>query len=197
MQKFGTRAIIVASLISPLGAAAQEIRVDGVEIVSQGVYATQNDRTKPFTRTDEDVSTPLAAYQHLRTTHVVPACKGTGFGQEVRVTGAPGGAKVPLRRVSIPPRPLLDPLAAKPRRRMEMVDTYAIGRVGIAFYDFDEDWELAPGTWRQQLWYGDRKLLDQTFEIVASNCNAVSLARPALIGSRTIDGSFLVQHERR
>jgi len=174
-RRYARHVLAAASLMIALGAHAQDARVDGVEIVTEGVYATQRDPSKPFTRTDEGVSATLAAWKHVRTTHVVPACKGTSFGAEVRITGAPEGTVVMIRNVTIPPKPLTDPLAAKPWQQMVSEFPYAIGGTGIDMYGFDEDWELVPGTWRQQMWYGDKKILDWTFEVVASGCEPISL----------------------
>ncbi|RFB80045.1 DUF3859 domain-containing protein [Methylovirgula sp. 4M-Z18] len=166
--------VSIAMLLLSLPAAAQEVRVDGVEIVTEGVYTTQRDPTKPDVRTDEGISATLAAWQHLRTTHIVPACKGISFGQEVRVTGAPEGTLVILRTVTIPPKPLADPLAPKPWQQMVSHGSYLIGQAGIDFYGFDENWELVPGTWRQQMWYGEKKILDVSFEVVLGDCDAIS-----------------------
>ncbi len=177
MRRYARHVLVAASLLIALCARAQDARVDGVEIVTEGVYATQRDPSKPFVRTDEGVSTTLAAWKHVRTTHVVPACKGTSFGAEVHVTGAPEGTVVMIRDVTIPPHPLTDPDAAKPWQQMVSEFPYAIGSTGIDMYGFDEDWELVPGIWRQQMWYGDKKLLDWTFEVVASACDPISLTQ--------------------
>ena len=32
-------------------------------------------------------------------------------------------------------------------------------------YGFDEPWEVVPGTWTLEIWQGDRKLLEKSFEI--------------------------------
>jgi hypothetical protein len=41
-----------------------------------------------------------------------------------------------------------------------------IGSVSYIGYGFDHDWELVPGPWVLELWYGSRKLATHTFNVV-------------------------------
>lgn len=41
-----------------------------------------------------------------------------------------------------------------------------IGNTEYLGYGFENEWELEPGTWTFQIWYKDRKLVDQSFTVV-------------------------------
>ena len=43
--------------------------------------------------------------------------------------------------------------------------TTQIGTDYLDGYGFNEPWEIVKGTWTQQIWYGDRKLLERSFVI--------------------------------
>jgi hypothetical protein len=41
-----------------------------------------------------------------------------------------------------------------------------IGIAAYKSYSLRHEWEVVPGNWTIQIWYGDRKLAEQTFTLV-------------------------------
>jgi hypothetical protein len=106
--------------------------------------------------------------RHAVTTTTVPAQIGVHFGFRYRVNGNPPGEKVEIKKVTIfPPAGLKSPKSAQPLQRNEYTFVRSIGETRYTDYSFDSAWELVPGVWTMQLWYGDRKLAEKSFTVVA------------------------------
>jgi hypothetical protein len=159
---------IVLLLLSPMGAHAQTLRVDRVDIVEYGIYtASAQGRPVAAPGTATGAVTPLSNMQHTVTTRTVPAQLGVRFGFGYIVVGAPLGAQVSIHSVTIFPSPgLHDPASSQPKTRSEYDWTTTIGEQSFRIYTFDSDWEIVPGVWTQQLWYQGRMLAEQKFTIV-------------------------------
>ncbi len=159
---FKTIAIAFATVLT-FGAQAQQ--VTSVEIVEYGIYTsdvTQSQRTGSGL-----LQSTLTNIRHAATTTTIPAQHGIRFGFRFHVTGSPAGAKVELRKVTLFPAPgLKSPKSAEPLRRNEYTLVKSIGETSYTGYNFDDPWELVPGTWTVQLWSGDRKLAEQRFTVV-------------------------------
>ena len=121
------------------------------------------------------VPEPLAAnagtlksvdYKFVSKTTVVPARRGVGFGIEYRVRGAPKDVKVPLRMVTIfPSGGLHNPKTGKTVLRNEYVEEKPVGALLLKGYTLDDDWEVVPGTWTFQIWFGDQLLAEKVFTV--------------------------------
>jgi len=102
----------------------------------------------------------------LAETPAVTASKGTSFGVRFFVVGGPGGADVTFRSVwKIPPPGMTDPKSGKNYRESATEFTTQIGTAYLDGYGFNEPWEIVKGTWTQQIWFGDRKLLEREYSI--------------------------------
>ncbi len=40
-----------------------------------------------------------------------------------------------------------------------------IGPLYLTGYKFEKDWELVPGTWIMQIWYGDQDVAEEVFTV--------------------------------
>jgi hypothetical protein len=40
-----------------------------------------------------------------------------------------------------------------------------IGTLCLLGYGFDNDWEIVPGVWTEQIWYQDRTLAERSFTV--------------------------------
>jgi len=49
---------------------------------------------------------------------------------------------------------------------------------GRAGYDITESWELVPGLWTVQLWVGEQKLAEHSFNLVVKDAAARNIAQP-------------------
>lgn len=114
------------------------------------------------TTTGKAVSSPVITRD--RETDRIPLIKDKYMAYQYRLSNLPGTRTVKLRRVlTHPPFHLLDGtvstgsdyLVTKNLERGEVIayDTYAL----------NEDYEMVEGEWVFQLWFDDKKLVEQTF----------------------------------
>ena len=66
--------------------------------------------------------------------------------------------------------------------RSEYVENREIGAVSLKGYSLDDDWEAVPGSWVQQVWYGDTLLAEKRFTLMKS-CSPVSMLLGRTCGS--------------
>lgn len=143
-----------------------QAQVRGIEIVTYGIYTAELQSSKrDIQGIRQNISTNI---RHAATTTTIPAQRGLRFGFEYKVIGAPSGKTVSLKSVVIyPPAGLRSPAVAQPIFRNETTSAPKIGAKHYEGYRFDDAWELVPGPWTIQLWYGDRKLAEKTFTVTA------------------------------
>jgi len=157
---------LVALVLSAGLARAQTASVQGIQIVSYGIYTAEPSGAQPdangsFYNTVDNIR--LAA-----STQIVPLQLGVKFGLQYKVVGAPPGTPVKLKEVVVYP-----PVGAHPPGKEALASVAVEPTVKIGtdtrsdFYGLDDAWELIPGTWTFQVWSGDRKLAEQTFTVVA------------------------------
>jgi len=158
-------AIAFAALLLSQPASGQ-VKVTGAEIVEYGIYTAEIQTAK---RDSKGVlQSNLGDISHATTTTTVPARHGVRFGFRYKVTGTPDGATIPLKFVTVfPPAGLSPPNMAQPIHNSESGQTAKIGGVGYHDYGFDDPWELVPGPWTIQMWYGKTKLAEKNFTVTA------------------------------
>jgi hypothetical protein len=59
------------------------------------------------------------------------------------------------------------PQSPTPLQSNERLIDVKIGDINDTGYIFDDPWELVPGLWKFQLWFGDRMLAEKEFTVVA------------------------------
>ncbi|MGE3303608.1 MAG: DUF3859 domain-containing protein [Hyphomonadaceae bacterium] len=160
-------AALAALFLAPGLAFAQSVRVDSVAIESFGIYTGQlQQRVQRPDGRFENVSTDIKLAVQ---TAAIPAQIGLRFGLQYRVTGAPDGAPVALRKVVLIPQPgLKPPNAPAAVVRSETQLTAAVGVVGYTGWRFDDAYEFIPGVWTIQLWQDDRKLVEKQFTVTVA-----------------------------
>ena len=143
-----------------------QVQVRGVEIVAYGIYtADLQSSSRDAQGIKQSISTN---FRRAATTTAVPAQIGVRFGIEYKVVGAPGGKSVSLKKVMVfPPAGLRSPAVSQLLYRDESTVTPKIGATSYTGYRLDDPWELVPGPWAIQLWYGDRKLAEKKFTVAA------------------------------
>jgi hypothetical protein len=162
--------VIIFAVTHPLvftvaGAYAQTTQIERIDVVDYGIYtadviSSQRDAQGILQSSSTNV-------QHVQTTRDVPAQIGVRFGFRFRVVGAPSGAEVRLKKITIfPPGGLRNPASAQAISRSETTLTTTVGNeVTYTAYKFDDPWELTTGPWTIELWHGDRKLASQNFTV--------------------------------
>ena len=144
----------------------------------------------PKSGTGKAVVKPVV--ERVRETERIPLIKGGQIYFQYRIWPLPAQpAWVDLRRV------LKHPAMTLPGGTISTGSNYTIkGRVNanqvIAYtgYGLDEDYELVEGDWIFELWYGDRKVIEQTFTTYRPDAEEVSELTPILgLGNRAVGQS--------
>lgn len=168
-----TRILALASLavvaLSAAQARGQDMRVDRLEIIESGFY----DAAKAtVTGTTPSAGSVTGTVQELREVKLLPeppattARVGIGFGVRFRSFGERDGERAMLRSVwTIPAPGIVNPTSGNTFRQSVAEFATTIGTSHVRGYGFDESWEVVPGTWTLEIWQGDRKLLEKSFEI--------------------------------
>jgi hypothetical protein len=92
---------------------------------------------------------------------------GTQFGVEFRIDGTPPGDGVTLYLVLMfPPQGMRNPNTGDRFRTARIAfPNMKIGALSVLGYGFDNDWEIVPGVWTEQIWYQNRMLAERTFTV--------------------------------
>ena len=134
----------------------------------------------PSTSTGKSVSKPVV--ELVRTTDRIPLIKGGQMYFQYRIWPLPERpAYVDLRRV------LKHPKMALPNGKVTTGSDFIIkGRVNssqvIAYtgYGLDEDYEMVEGDWIFEIWYKDKKMIEQKFTTYRPDRQEVSKLEPIL-----------------
>jgi len=141
-------------------------RLDRIEVVSAGLFKSKIAKKVASPGSATGIRDVIGSEKLLRRTTEIKASLGVEFGLRYRIVGAPKGAKVPLKIVTIfPGEGVRNPKADKPTQREELNEDRPIGRVLYESYHFDHDWEMVPGTWSFEIWYDGKKLAEQKFTV--------------------------------
>lgn len=158
-------AFLVAAAFGAGAAFAAEL--PRVEIVAFGIYAptAQHGRMPANYRQDAIVEVTQTDMPRLiaRTDRIeLRPC--TRFGLEYRAPNLPPAA-VEVAQVRVD-----HPLLTRPDGQRSTVDTYDIplrSSIGWTGFDFDEVWEMVPGTWTFTLRYAGQTVATQRFTVVS------------------------------
>jgi uncharacterized protein DUF3859 len=167
VNAMSTIRMALAFVLSAVGAAsglAQTPQIQRIDIVEYGIYTVNETNCR---RDDQGIERcDRSDVHHAATTWTIPAQHGVEFGLKYRVVGSPKGLGVALKRDWLLPDPgFLEP-GKQPIKRIDRADKVAIGDTTYVSYGFDDPWELVPGPWILEIWYGGRKLTSQTFSVV-------------------------------
>ena len=157
---------VIAWPIAVRAQQAETVRIDRIEVERPGVYDIQSGISKE----DQSVSTghkvTVRVYKNLRTGPQIDAKVGTVIGAELTIVGAPRGGKVPIKVVwRYPPPGLINPETKSARTEDEYTDVQVVGEKFPVFWGLTQEWHLVPGTWTLEVWHGERKFVEQQFQI--------------------------------
>jgi hypothetical protein len=153
-----------AILMLLCGVAWGQARIHSITIIDYGIYAT--DISSSGRDAEGVLRSSVSNIRHAEDTTTIPAQLGVVFGFRFRVVGEPNGAKVaPREIVRYPAGGLRSPKSSKPIHSFEGALSQSVGEISLAWYRFDDPWELVPGNWIIELWSGDQKLAEQVFTV--------------------------------
>ena len=166
MQKLWGIMLLGASM-GMLQAQATEPRVDGIIVRNPGIYSMTVMKDIPDANTAEGARQSVGNISLVSTTTTIPAKIGVRFGFSFTVTGAPAGASVPIRYVNRFPSPgLTNPKTGETTHVEEYTLNAIMGRSNYKGWSLDNGYELVTGRWTFEIWYGNRKLGEQSFDVV-------------------------------
>jgi hypothetical protein len=164
---------VLAALLA--GTPSRAAEIEALEIVEAGLYRAQ---------TTGHISAPHAVNGQTQiitdavfysTTPKVPAREGIRFGTRFRVVGSPAQQTVTLRSVWRIPEPgIRNPTSGILYRDSMAEFTTTIGALYMRGFSFSAAWQILCGDWIQEVWFGERKLLSQTFTV--EDCRGVPTA---------------------
>jgi Domain of unknown function (DUF3859) len=161
--------ILLAGIVLLFGiatTAAQAPTISKADITQFGIYEAKITGRTPAPGTAAGYTNKVE-YHFVSNATTLPARKGVRFGFEYRLIGAPDGAKVAIRRVTIfPSGGLRNAETGQVAQNDEVTVQNTIGELSLKGYGLDNDWEAVPGVWIQQIWYGDQKLAEHIFTLV-------------------------------
>ena len=147
---------LLVLLLSPAAAQpAQGPHIEYVEVLSSG-FSGAGEAAKPG---------PVRRY--VTGTPVRDVAVGTRFDMKVRTVGQPAGADVMLRFVWRAPRPgIKDPKTGRLTREAAAEDVQTkIGAEVERTFEFKDQAQIVPGTWRAEVWNGRRRVTMRRFGV--------------------------------
>jgi hypothetical protein len=159
--------VVLAFVAAPvLMAQAPAVKVDRIEVARPGAYEIEVRGAVPDRAVSTGNRVEAKAYKNLAVGAAIPLKLGTVIGAELTVIGSPRRGKVPLRVVWRYPAPgLVNPQTRETRMSDEYADTQLVGEKFPVFWGLTQEWHLVRGTWTLEVWHGDRKLVDQPFQV--------------------------------
>lgn len=154
-------------LLTPMAAAAQDVRVDGATVVEYGIFTADTTQKVADPASAMGTRNVITNIHHATTTTTIPAELGVRFGFRTLVSGAPEGAQIPVQMVlTFPPAGLRNPDTGKIVTKEQWDAAVLIGTPSYKGYNFEHPEELVPGKWTWQIWYQGRLLAEQSFTVV-------------------------------
>lgn len=158
-------------LIAALGLlAAPAVRAQTVEIVEYGSYITSGDSPSPLNKPDNVVELRSVHDPHfVEQTTTIPGqlCQRFGIRFVLHDTPRP---KRPFPYATLPLSiHVTHPRLANPDGRTSDSESWpqlvAPGEPSMAGFDFDQPWEIQPGTWTIAVEYNGQVLASKAFEV--------------------------------
>ncbi len=157
----------LALLMFAVQAAAQDARIDRVEVLEFGFYTSDKTGTSTTApgaaagRTDT-----ITNVRFLKAPSKVAAGSGVGIGIRFESVGRSRGEETTIRSVwKIPAPGVTNPRSGNTYRQSVVEFKTRVGDVHMRGYTFDEEWEVVRGVWTLEIWQDDRMLAAHNFTV--------------------------------
>jgi hypothetical protein len=149
-------------------AHAQLPQIERIEFAEYGIYTVDRDIQG---RDALGINKAAASnVRHAATLRTIPAQIGATFGFRYKLIGKPHDAPVDLRKIVIfPPPGIVPSRSSRPIAQDEFTLQTRIGLMSYASYTLEDSFELVPGAWTIEIWYGNQKLGTQSFKVINLN----------------------------
>ena len=176
--------IIATATVLLRGNPQDTASVTGADVTEVGIYTAHVARTFAVPGVGSGTNEALDSFTLVQATTNIPARLGARFGFRYTIHGTPSNAPIILRMVAEHPA-YKNSKTGKTQTR----DVYELeSRIGQAYtcYSFDDEAELMPGTFKFEVWHKDRKLCEQSFEIVPDKESEkeIAIKEPASKGAK-------------
>lgn len=149
--------------------------VSALEIVESGLYRARATGHIPAPLAVNGQTQTIVDIEFYSSTAKVPARQGIRFGTRFRVVGTPGGQSVVLRSIWRIPEPGIQHPDTGVVYRQSIADfATTTGALTMRGFSFNHPWQICCGEWIQEVWFGARKLISQTFTV--EDCRGVPTA---------------------
>jgi hypothetical protein len=145
---------------------AQEVTVDSATVTEYGLYEVAD--APPEEGGGSAGRRVVDQWRLTEMTTDVPGRIGSKFGFQFVLKGKPMNQNLEIRfRISHPL--LTNPETGESVESQEWSDRVNIGAVKHTAWSFDSPWEVSPGDWTIEVFYGERKLCGKTFHVMAAD----------------------------
>lgn len=163
---------VLAVLVAGRATAADIV---ALEIIDVGLYRAQTTGHIPAPQAVNGQTQTITDIVFYSSTSKIPARQGIRFGTRFRIVGESPKRAVTLRSVWRIPEPgIQNPKSGIVYRESISEFTTTIGALYMRGFNFASSWQILCGDWIQEIWFGERKLLSQTFTV--EDCRAVPTA---------------------
>ncbi|MFC1488342.1 DUF3859 domain-containing protein [Thermodesulfobacteriota bacterium] len=158
--------LVMLGALLPVPTISAAAEVYGIEIFDYGIYTAVVKKEIKDKNLVGGGFSKIKQIQFIERTTKIPATQNLTFGFQYLIKGRPQGGKIKIRKTTIfPSAGLKNPKTGKTGYKNEVDLTAKIGEKVCEGYRFDEEWEMVPGNWTIQLWYKDRKLAEENFNV--------------------------------
>jgi len=157
--------LLVLALLFAATASAQA-QSPRVQVYEFGTYASEGG-TEIGTTRQGIVRSQTSGIRQLEATRKVMGRLGVEFGFRYRLMGPRPGALVPLTIIAkFPPPGVLARDSQKPIQQDDYVDATTAGKEDFLTWTFEMRSDLVPGIWTFEIWSGNEKLAQESFEVI-------------------------------
>ncbi|MCG6890791.1 MAG: DUF3859 domain-containing protein [Gammaproteobacteria bacterium] len=152
------------ALLSIMITGCSTVSVSNFSLIEFGTVQTKLDK---LSETDDPNFTDMNDVKFekmLSESNHIPAKLGTEFGFRFEIIGEPSGEYITVECAGTHPD-LTNPHNGQSFSSYRYTDKYVIGRTVYYGFSFDEEWEIAPGTWILSIFYKEEKMLEKEFHV--------------------------------
>jgi len=138
-----------------------------IEIIDSGLYQIEGSDDFKYKGLPGEQLHIQGEVKLIEKTEVIPAVIGNKLGFRYKIMGKDIGKNIELTiAMYYPEAGISDPNTGKVHRIDRYTIPAKIGDTNTTYYSLDAAWELVPGEWRREVWYGCNMLGGKTFKVV-------------------------------
>ena len=157
---------LFALILLTLSATAQAQTSERITILDYGVVSGTTGKTVPTPGTAMGITREVSNFKLVQQAETIVAKQGVRFGIRYRLDGVARGKILKAKCITrFPAGGVTTPKGEKVQADEYDCDLQA-GEITWRSYTFDDPWEMAPGDWSLEFWYGGKKIGEKRFAVV-------------------------------